>query len=431
MNDMNSSSLPIAVIGAGPIGLAAAAHLLRRGLKPIVFERGNQISANIREWAHVPLFTPWRSLIDAQGRKLLEDTSWTPPDMDDLPTGAGFLEHYLEPLARVPAIHEVTCLGTEVIGVSRRDADKVRNAGRDRSPFVVRTRNIDGAESATEVHAVIDASGTWATPNPIGADGVSAIGEHKLRNRIWYGIPDPKRRHRNRYAGKRCLIVGSGYSAANVALDLLALKKAVSQTEIVWAIRGDTLSQLVEDHGEGPPSRIVLGKAILAAQEEKAFQLITRFRVRELHESDGKICVIGSTPFGETNIDSIDEIVCTTGQRPDLAVLRELRVRLDPCSESVEGISTLIDPNLHSCYSAPPHGWRELCHPFEPDFFIVGMKSYGRAPTFLAITGYQQVASITAALCGDFEAADDISFDPSLAIADIARVEARVAEEQQ
>jgi hypothetical protein len=62
---------------------------------------------------------------------------------------------------------------------------------------------------------------------------------------------------------------------------------------------------------------------------------------------------------------------------------------------------------VHSCGSVPPHGEAELRHP-EAGFYVVGMKSYGRAPTFLMLTGYEQVRSVVAAIAGDMEAARNV-----------------------
>ena len=103
----------------------------------------------------------------------------------------------------------------------------------------------------------------------------------------------------------------------------------------------------------------------------------------------------------------VDVVVGATGFRPDLDMLREVRLHLDPALEAPAGLAPLIDPNFHSCGTVPPHGAALLSHPDE-GFYLVGMKSYGRAPTFLLATGYEQVRSIAAALAGDQEAADRV-----------------------
>ena len=86
---------------------------------------------------------------------------------------------------------------------------------------------------------------------------------------------------------------------------------------------------------------------------------------------------------------------------------RELRLELDPWLEAVKALAPLIDPNVHSCGSVPPHGHRETSHP-EPGFYTIGVKSYGRAHTFLLLTGYEQARSVVAAIAGDMEAADNV-----------------------
>ena len=110
--------------------------------------------------------------------------------------------------------------------------------------------------------------------------------------------------------------------------------------------------------------------------------------------------LLGGRPF---DLD-VDRIVVATGFRPDLSFLRELRIELDPAVEAPPKLAPLIDPNFHSCGTVPPHGIAELAHP-EPGFVIVGSKSYGRAPTFLMATGYEQVRSVVAELAGDHAAA--------------------------
>ena len=103
----------------------------------------------------------------------------------------------------------------------------------------------------------------------------------------------------------------------------------------------------------------------------------------------------------------VDELIVATGFRPDLDFVRELRIQLDPAIECPVALAPLIDPNEHSCGTVRPHGARELAQA-EPGFYFAGMKSYGRAPTFLMLTGYEQVRSIAAEIAGDREAAERV-----------------------
>ena len=105
-----------------------------------------------------------------------------------------------------------------------------------------------------------------------------------------------------------------------------------------------------------------------------------------------------------------DEVIAATGFRPDLTLLGELRLDLDDRVEAARALAPLIDPNVHSCGSVPPHGVDELAHP-DAGVYMVGMKSYGRAPTFLLRTGYEQVRSVVAALAGDWEAARQVELE--------------------
>src|SRR5262249_12562831 len=99
---MTREALPVAIIGAGPIGLAAAAHLRSRGEVPVVFEAGAEVGAAVRQWGHVRVFSPWRYNVDATAAGMLDKAGWTMPDPEHLPTGQELVEDYLEPLAALP-----------------------------------------------------------------------------------------------------------------------------------------------------------------------------------------------------------------------------------------------------------------------------------------------------------------------------------------
>jgi cation diffusion facilitator CzcD-associated flavoprotein CzcO len=400
--------LPVAVIGAGPVGLAAAAHLLRRGEAPLVLEAGDGPGASVRAWGHVRLFSPWRALVDQAAAALLAETGWELPEPHRLPTGRELVERYLAPLAALPVLRDRIRYGTRVLSVARRGYDKLKTEGRDQAPFVLRVRTADGRETEVLARAVLDASGTYASPNPLGASGLPAAGEPGLAARIFYGIPDVLGAHRTRYAGKRVAVVGAGHSAFNALLDLAALAEEAPGTAITWIVRRAARGSLFggEERDE-LPARGELGRRVRALVTSRRVRLVS-LRIGALRATPDGIVVAGEDAAGAAaDLAPVDELVATTGFRPDLAPLRELRLALDPALEAPAALAPLIDPNVHSCGTVPPHGAPVLAHP-EPGFYVVGMKSYGRAPTFLLLTGYEQVRSVAAALTGDVAGARSV-----------------------
>jgi thioredoxin reductase len=405
------NELPVAVLGAGPVGLAAATHLLLRGLRPIIFERSAQVGANLDTYRHVRLFSPWQYNVDKAARQLLERNGWRAPADGGLPTAGELLDSYLIPLSKLPELANALKFGHQVVQVTRQGFDKVKSRGRELAPFVIRVKG-PGGERDYLAQAVIDASGTWSNPNPLGANGVPALGERELGDRIAYGMPDVVGTQRIDYAGKRTLVVGAGHSAAGTLLALAELAESIPGTSIVWATRGDQLTRVFGGgEADGLPARGQLGLRLKALRDSGKLELHTNFRMVALQEKDGGIKVVGEKPDGEPEmINGVDRIVAATGARPNLELTREIRVRHDPWLESTDALAPLIDPNEHSCGTVRPHGHRELVHP-EPGYYAVGAKSYGRAPNFLMATGYEQVRSIVAFLAGDVTAADDVQLD--------------------
>jgi hypothetical protein len=255
---------------------------------------------------------------------------------------------------------------------------------------------------------VIDASGTWQNPNPLGASGMPKPGELETAHFISYGIPDVLEVGRHQYARKHTLVVGSGHSAATVLIDLARLAEADDSTRITWAVRNQNLMR-VFGGGEADqlPARGKLGSDLKQLIEARRLRVVTGFAAERIDRLDNGISVGGNTDAGPVTLGPVDRVVVVTGQRPDLTLTRELRLDLDPWLESPRALAAAIDPNVHSCGSVPPHGYRELTHP-EPNYFTVGIKSYGRAPTFLIATGFEQVRSVAAYLAGDRAAAEDV-----------------------
>ncbi|WP_433726297.1 NAD(P)-binding domain-containing protein [Actinoplanes sp. CA-051413] len=397
------TALPVVVIGAGPVGLAAAAQLRERGLSFQLLEAGAGPAAAVRSWGHVRLFSPWRFNIDAAAARLLTDAGWVRPADDQLPTGAQLAADYLQPLADLPEIKPHVRYGARVVAITRLGLDRIRTVGRAAAPFLVRLA--DGEDILAR--AVIDASGTWGTPNVLGASGIPAHGEAEAAAFMESALPDVLGRDRDRFAGRHTLVVGAGHSAANTLLALAELAEQVPGTRVTWAIRAtDPARSYGGQSADALPARGALGSRLRAHVESGAITLLDGFGVQRVAaRPDGTVEVSDGT-----RTVTADRIVSATGFRPDHSIAAELRLDLDPVLGSTRALAPLIDPNEHSCGTVPPHGVDELAHP-EPDFFAIGVKSYGRAPTFLLATGYEQARSVAAALAGDWAAARDVQLD--------------------
>ena len=400
--------LPIAIIGAGPIGLAAAAHLIGRGLPVRIFEAGAHAGENIHNWGHVRLFSIWDQCIDEASASLLAKTGWKRPDGNSLPTGKDLVDRYIAPLAATSDIARVLQTHARVTRISRAGMDRMSNKGRSEQPFVLRVEDGGGKAEQISARAVIDASGTWQHQNPAGPGGWSAPGEEKYSAQIAYGIPDISGAQRAAYANKRTLVLGGGHSAANALLDLALLAANAPHTRLSWAVRGKSLAKVFGGGDEDQlPARGALGTRLRALTNAGRLETVTGFALDDIESRNGALFVTGNVDGAARELGPFDRIIVATGQRPDFSFAREVQLDLHPVVESSRALGPLIDPNEHSCGTVPPHGWRELAHPDE-GYFITGIKSYGRAPTFLLLTGYEQVRSVAAHLAGDHVAADDV-----------------------
>jgi thioredoxin reductase len=406
MTEARTEAKSVAIVGAGPVGLAAAAHVLERGMTPIVLEAGSNIGHAVRQWSHVQLFSPWEYNIDRAAARLLSTTGWNSPAPDQYPTGAELLERYLEPLATRTALAPHIRISSRVTDISRVGFDKLKSKGRETALFEIRYQNGQGSKTV-RADAVIDASGSWFSPNPAGANGLRAIGEQQANDRIAYGMPDVLGKDHARYAGKTVAVLGAGHSAVGTLTDLAKLAEAAPATTPIWLLRGDDPAKAF---GGGANDKLVargeLGAAFAALVGSGRIRVESGFRVSHVSADGPRLNVsAGAACCGRSVI--VDELIVATGFRPDLDFVRELRIQLDPAIECPVALAPLIDPNEHSCGTVRPHGARELAQA-EPGFYFAGMKSYGRAPTFLMLTGYEQVRSISADIAGDIEGAERV-----------------------
>ncbi|WP_281216419.1 FAD-dependent oxidoreductase [Lysinibacillus capsici] len=403
-----NKNLPIVIIGAGPIGLATAAHLVEQNQSFILLEAGNEIAHNIRTWGHVTLFSPWRYNINKVAKSLLEGADWIEPNLETIPTGHELIDLYLKPLAELTQIKPSIRLNSKVVGISRQFNDKMKSKNRFNQTFNIYVEKEDDID-IIEAKAVIDATGTWGNPNPANSTGVWLKNEKAIADHIEYGIPDintnPKR-----YANKKVAVIGGGHSAINTLLALAELQKDNPATKLLWIMRKKSVEEAYGgEEKDALAARGALGIRIHELVDTGKIEVVTPFYISQVKKEEN-IHIIGTINGGQKVLTGFDELIVNAGNRPDFTMNNELRLSIDSATESVQALAPLIDPNEHSCGTVRAHGEETLRQP-EKNFYIVGAKSYGRAPTFLMATGYEQVRSITAYLSGDEEASKRVELE--------------------
>jgi len=395
---------PLVIVGAGPVGLAAAAHAVERGLPVTVLEAGPTVGAAVLEWGHVRLFSPWSELVDDAAARLLEATGWVRPAGEAAPTGREWVEAYLRPLAEALLDRgAVLRVGSEVVGLARRGRDRLVAQAREEVPFAVHVRTADGGEEVLTAAAVVDASGTWGDPAPAGADGWPAPGERGAD--VAYRVPDlADLQVRERYAGRHVAVVGSGASAHQAVVELAALAEEASGTRVTWLVRRhDADGVFGGEEADELPGRGALGSRARAAASSAYAEVVTGFRTAALEQDGARTTLVAQD--GRRVV--VDRVVAVTGFRPDHAWLAQVHLDLDGELSAPRDLAPEIHPAFHSCGTVSPHGAALLRQP-EGGLYLVGMKSYGRAPSFLALTGYEQVRSVVAEVAGDHEAASRV-----------------------
>ncbi len=389
----------LAILGAGPVGLEAAALALELGFDVHVFERGEP-GAHLLAWGHVRMFTPWRMNVGAASARLLAKHGHAAPADDSCPTGLELAERVLQPLAATPELKARVHVLTQVAHVSRHSARKNERAGgtaRNDKPFRLLVRDAGGRENFLHASAVIDATGTYGQPLWAGTGGIPARSESYLAPQMSYHPDDVLVLRRERYAAKTVLVIGGGASAATTVLALAQLANEVPGTRVSWVTRRETPGFAGEVEHDSLPAR-----AALYAQARK-LQDNTHDAVHwaggceiesfEYNSATHRYRVQMATPAG-ARIEEADQVIVNCGYTPDRTLTQELRVH--ECYESLAPMklaAALQDAGTTDCAKVPAFGADLLANP-EPGFFIVGAKSYGRSSSFLLQTGYQQVADV-------------------------------------
>ncbi len=395
----------LAVIGAGPIGLEAAVAGLDAGLDVHVFERGD-VADHMRAWGHVQMFTPWRMNVGRASAARLAGSGWKRPDPESCPTGADLVSEYLEPLGKLAELKDRLHTHAQVAHISRSGALKGDSgAARAAHPFRLLVRDQGGRENFLHTFAVIDASGTYGQPAWAGDGGIPARNELYLAPQLSYHLDDVLGLRRERYAGKRTLVIGGGASAATLVGDLAKLADEVAGTSVVWVTRKPAaeLYRLADD--PLPVRRALYQRAReLANGGHSAVVHAGGARVEgfEFNSATHRYRVtleIGDQP----RVEEVDQILVATGLGPDNSIYRELQVHECYSSRGPMKLAAAISGST-DCLTAPVAGVDVLANP-EPNFWILGHKSYGRSSHFLLETGYKQVTEVIAKLAEDLKLA--------------------------
>jgi len=355
----------------------------------------------------VRMFTPWRMNVGPASARLLAAHGGSAPAPDDLPTGLELAERVLAPLAATPELKARVHTHTQVVHISRHGARKNERAGgrpRSEHPFRLLVRDAGGRESFLHAHAVVDASGTFGQPNLAGTGGIPARGETYLAPQMSYHPDDVLGLRRERYAGKVTLVIGGGASAITTVLGLEQLAREAPGTSVTWVTRrpGPGFAGEVADDS-------LAARAALYA-EGRRLQSGGSPHVRwigggeceaiEYNSATHRYRALFATPAGARG-EEADQVIVNCGYGPDGSLYRELRVH--ECYESLAPMklaAALQGAGTSDCTKIPAFGAELLANP-EPDFFIIGAKSYGRSSDFLLQTGFRQASDVLAKLAED------------------------------
>ena len=395
----------LAVLGAGPLGLEAALAAAELGAQVRVYERG-AVAANVEAWGHVRLFSPFGMNRSELGRRVLLDRGLDLPDDDALLTGRDYRARYLLPLAESPLLAGRIETGTTVLAVARDGLlknDAIGDPGRAEVPFRI-LLDREGAEREETADVVLDVTGSYGNPNWMGAGGVPALGERALRDRIEYGIPDVSGADRSRYAGRRTLVVGGGHSAATTVVALARLAAEAPGTSAVWATHRAGAAPVGRVEDDPLPERDALARDAnaIAGDPGSAIEWRGRTSVTAIAADGRGFRVRLEAPAGAAE-ERFDRVVANVGYVPDASLYRQLQVHECYATAAPMKLSAAIlaaaGAGAGDCLKLGGFGPDVLVNP-EPNFFIIGMKSYGRNSAFLLRTGHEQVRDVLALLAG-------------------------------
>jgi thioredoxin reductase len=397
----------LAVLGAGPIGLEAALYARRLNLPVTVYERG-RVGEHLRRWGHVRLFSPFGMNSTPLGRAAIqaETARHEFPAAGDCVTGKDLIAAYLEPLAKTSALSGCIRTDAQVLALGRRGLLKEDGAGearRGQQPFRLLVREGKGAERVDEADVVLDCTGTYGQHRWLGDGGIPAVGETAAQPHIAYGLDDVCGERRGHYAGRTILLVGGGYSAATTACNLAALAESDQATWTIWLARCPGTQPLKRLPGDPLKERDRLAARAnnLATRTDANVEFHPQTAI-EAVETAGpdKGFKVTARVAGKPRTWEVDRVIANVGYTPDGQLYRELQVHESYASLGPMTLAAaLLKHAGGDCLSVPPQGAGALRNP-EPNFYILGAKSYGRNAHFLLRNGFEQVREVFTLISG-------------------------------
>jgi thioredoxin reductase len=396
----------IAILGAGPIGLEAALYARTLGLAVTVYERG-RVGEHLQRWGHVRLFSPFGMNATPLGRAAVQAVRGRDalPADGDLLTGREYVARYLEPLAQAELLKGCLRLNTTVLHVGRRSFLKEDDPGdsrRAKSPFRLLVKEGSNPERAEEADVVLDCTGTYGQHRWLGAGGIPAVGETAAEPFIAYGLEDVCGERRNYYAGKNVLVVGGGYSAATTVCALADLAEQHPDTWVIWLARSDRTWPLRRLAGDPlrERDRLALRANTLATRDEGNVEFHPQSLIEAVECSgrDQGFKVRGRIA-GQPHTWEVERLIANVGYTPHRDLYRELQVHECYASLGPMKLAALLGQGPEDCLKQAGHGPESLRLP-EPNFFILGAKSYGRNSTFLLRIGFEQIKDVFTIITG-------------------------------
>jgi thioredoxin reductase len=432
-SDENNNAKRIAIIGGGPIGIEAALYGAIAGFDVCLFERGN-IASNVRRWGFVQVFTEWGRNRSPLAAKLLADHGEVLPPGDTYSSGDELVQ-YVEKLAALPPLQGRIHTQTEALSLTRErclksdflDDDGLHGRSRRAEfPFRLHLAGRDGVERIEHFSTIIDATGVYHSPNVMGNGGAPCPGEKKCAAFIDYALPDVVGKDRARFAGKHTLVVGSGHSAASTLLAIADLMEEHPTTRLTWAVRRDVPQHgapytLVEDDVSATRARI--HRRANALVEHPNVTFLPRTVVEAITYAN--VFQVDLQCDAERKVIQCNNVAAHTGFRADDTLWRELQVHVHPATGAPLKLG--IELNAHNARSGVglSTGYAErqvqeeetqkkardrwsvlindpaLLDTGETNFYVLGIKSYGRDAGFLMQNGFRQVRDVWKLISGD------------------------------